>query len=399
MRNVCRWLLVAVLSGAEGLFAQSPSSADSLNKVIADLKIRMQVLEEQMAGFEDQTLIAGRDGAVYLPRRKLAKLRVDPVLEKPTGFESKLNVSGFMDGIFTSNPGSSHEGHAGFNQIELDLSHPLNERTSTALSICYADGSFGVGAATISYTLIKAGADDGHRNRRVTGWDVSAGQFDVPFGLDYQVYSSMARKAVTMPVAVAETHGGWNDIGMTTTVTSPYGTINGYVVKGFESRLWRGEGAVPEGLAEDDERWSVVAPSVSSGVRLNITLLPGLEGGGSLAHGWESRGAGAMSMTGLHVQDTWRSLSAKAEGIVLRKGDKASAQYSRGGYAEWMQRAGRVYLLERFDYVQRDNQATRRYYSAGLGVEAGAGIECRTEYRWSRTAGLRQLCVQIAGSF
>jgi hypothetical protein len=388
---------------SSGVCAQ-PDKADSLYRIITELQGRLQILESEVNeinGMNSSTLIAGRNGAVYLPQPSPAQTPIaQPLQEAPSLLErSGVDVSGFMDGIYSVNPDNGNDNNAGLNQVEVDLSHALNERTTAALAIAYDDGSFGVGFATIQYALRHTEAGGSQNTPLISDWSVTAGKFNPPFGLDYQACASTDRKSVSVPQIVEKTHDDWVDVGAVNTFSSPYGSMDFYVVKGFDSHVWRGEGPAPEGVSEDDEHWCTITPGMSSGLRLNVVLLPGVEGGGSLMRGWAGHGEAVMTLSGLHLHADWKKLGAKIEAIRLRKAENTIPEVSQGGYAETLENAGRIFLLQRLDYVEEAAATPARLCSMGAGVEAGAGVECRTEYRWDIRTRDRQLFFQIAARF
>jgi hypothetical protein len=387
---------------------------DSLSAVVGSLELQLKDLQRQVDALGaianasdsaklDESMLAGRGGAVYLPPKKSPTITSEPeAAAEPTASlleESKLKVSGFMDGVYAINPRNSREDNAHLNQVEIDLARDFGERATVAVSVWY-DQSFTVGAATISYALRKPPEENAPpASSFVSGWTATAGQFDVPFGLDYFVYTSIARPTVTMPFSVKETHGPWNDLGLLNTITTSVGTWDAYVVRGFESKLWLGEGMVTSDAAEDSASWGTSLPSATAGTRLSFTHIPGLEYGGSFARGFASTGRSALTLGGLHATAGWKSLSAKAEAIYCRKGETLRPELLRGGYLETMQRLGRVYFIQRFDYLQPQFTPLSHYYSAGGGVDVGSGIMCRAEYRWSARTDARDIFLQIAAGF
>jgi hypothetical protein len=347
----------------------------------------------------DESAQAGRGNAIYMPQ----KIASTPILDlsAPTTpnllKESQLEISGFLDGVYTANPRDGKENQAALNQIELDLARSLNDRTAVSLSICYGEQFF-LGAAAISYAPIKSDESSEAPVRFLSGWTASAGRFDIPFGLDYQVYTSIARETITMPAAVAGTHGGWNDVGLLNSLTTSIGSLDVYAVKGFESRVWNSEQPLPQVVADDDEGWFVSTPSVSGGARLNFAVIPGVEFGGSAARGWQD-GRPAHSLGGIHAQFTSSVLSVKAEGIYLRKGESIKPQHVRGFYAETKETLGKVYLIQRFDFADPQTDPTARYAVLGAGVHINEYLVCRGESRTDITTGNPKFFLQVAAGF
>ena len=117
------------------------------------------------------------------------------------GRRANWELSGFADVIYASTPDSTSSGHFRLGQVELDLTCRINERARSDLAIAYDGGAFGLSTMTIGFII--------------TGrTEIYAGQFDVPFGLDFNFYSSPDRKLVSPPLVAVNTHELWNDIGL-----------------------------------------------------------------------------------------------------------------------------------------------------------------------------------------
>lgn len=312
--------------------------------------------------------------------------------------EEAVQISGFFDAVGqTSLSGNPSDSHVALHQVELGLARELNPRTATALALSYVDAEFGIGSATISYVLRQAGGSASPKRDDVE-WSVTGGQFDVPFGLDYLVYSSISRPLVTQPLVVAEAHGGWNDLGVMTALCSKAGSLELYAVRGFELWQWTGEDPEPEELDEEDARWATVQPDASGGVRAHHALGSGFEGGFSLAAGWTGR-ARAFRLGGVHLQRDQGGLAFKGEALWAVKAESLAPQSLRGGYLEALERRGRLFLIQRVEYLEMGSDV-QRGLSLGGGAELAPGLECRAEWCCEPVSESRQrLLVQIIAGF
>jgi hypothetical protein len=399
-------LVIAPLAMADSATdSQVASRTDSLKWAVQDLQARLQALQARIDALSPQTssasllddpsLLAGRNGAVYvLPHA--TPMAQPPEPQEPSVLEqSKVEISGYLDGVYSVSPRNGTENRAALHQVDIDLARDVTDRAAVGLTVYY-DQSLYIAAATISYAAYKADLSAGGSAPFLSEWSAQAGQFDIPFGLDYQVYTSIARNLITMPAAVAQTHGGWNDAGLMNTITTKIGSLNLFAVKGFESRVWRG--SLPVAVDPNNENWALCQPSVSGGARLNFAFIPGLEYGGSVAQGW-SNGQPAMLLAGVHAKAGWKALSVKAEGLYLRKGESICPELVRGSYAESMETLGKFYLIQRYDYVDPDILPIQHFVSAGAGIHIGDNLVCRGEYRLSTDTSTPQLFFQVAAGF
>ena len=307
-----------------------------------------------------ESMVASRDGGIYLPGEDQLATRMgsQPLQHDenakliPILNDKALQMSGFLDAVYTSHSEKGAQNTAAFNQIELDLAHEVNDRTAIGLSICYKD-VFILGAATIAYRLYQKDETTPLQAFSLANWNMTAGQFDIPFGLDYQVYTSISRKTITMPTVVSKTHGGWNDLGILNSMGFGLGTVDAFAVKGFSSQYWTSNEPFDESASDDDPRWAECESNVSGGVRASFTMIPGIEYGASVARGWLSGGGRAMSMAGVHAQTTWQPFKLKGEAIICNKAESLHKEVTRGLYAEVFKPLGRFFAIGRFGLCGR----------------------------------------------
>lgn len=403
-------VIIAVLLMASSLFAV-PSDADSLKAAMLQLELRVRQLESELMRLSDATaqtgntesvldadnMIAGRSSWTYLPPRAERPLASEsPAPEQ--SLTAELEVSGFMDGVYDAALDRQSESNAALNQVEIDIARDIGSQAEVGLSLCY-DETIVVGAATIAFAPYLRESDEGQSAPSVSKWTLTAGQFSVPFGLDYVYYCSPDRPTITQPDVYAATHESWNEVGLTSSLGTRWGSLDVYAVKGFETRVWNSEDEINNDATDDDERWLYSQPQVSCGARLNLTLIPGVECGASFARGWQTNRTVEHTISGAHVQAGYRNFLLKAEGIRLLKAESVKPTMVEGWYLEGMQGFGRFFALARQDYVNDEESGIARHYSVGGGVRIDENLECRAEYRTDENGADRHLLTQVVAKF
>ena len=281
---------------------------------------------------------------------------------------AQVEWSGFFD-ILYSDLQKKGDGTFDYGQFEVDLAVPLSEYISVEGALAYDAGVLGLGAGFVDFHLF--GTEEGHRVRGggLTHSGLIVGQFDVPFGIDYQVIPSIDRKLVTPPLVNQRTIDSWNDWGI-----QAYGASDraNFVLFGVNG----------------------VAGGQALGGRLGITPIEQIEVGGSYALDMNGDGDVASTVLGMDVQASWKSLAVKGE--VLRAEDdktkgesrKHSGFYAQGIY-DFEEAIGcPMFAVVRYgvwspDYEEADAEGnpvqdlTR--LTVGLGVRIVEGVEVRCE--------------------
>ena len=160
-----------------------------------------------------------------------------------------------------------------WGQLELDFLRKINESVTVEGAIAYNPEleSFGIGAAFVDFTLFACKSNFCLITRFFDRAGIIAGQFYLPFGIDWKVYSSIDRKLVTAPLAVEETHGAWNDAGIMFYAEQRYVNLVLYQAN-FEN---------PNSL-------DIITRRLSGG-RIGITPFEGIEIGGSFARDFRDK--------------------------------------------------------------------------------------------------------------
>ena len=399
-------LVVAALLLTSSLFA-AVNETDSLKAALLRLEARLHHLESELyrqSGSSSvldadnaDNMVAGRGGWTYLPPREERKLPAEIPAVTPIAAAADLEVSGFMDGVYDASLDRQNESNAALNQVELDVVREMGSRAQISLSLCY-DEAIVVGAATIAFAPYVRESAEGEPAPAISNWTFTAGQFDIPFGLDYVYYCSPDRSSITQPDACAATHDSWNDVGLMSSFGTRWGSLDVYAVKGFETRVWNSD-EDNSAAADDDERWYYSQPQVSGGTRLNLTPIPDVECGVSWARGWLTNRTAESTLSGAHAQAGYKNFLVKAEGIRLLKAESVKPTTVEGWYVEGLQSMGRFFALGRYDYVNDEESGVARYYSVGGGVKLIENLECRMEYRADEHSADRHLQTQVVAKF
>lgn len=155
----------------------------------------------------------------------------------------QLQFSGFADILLISPIDEQMNAKIQSGQFELGLSASIQPGISFEGAIAYNSetGTFEAGAGFIE--LVFAG-EQGHHSAHgnyVNHLGLSIGQFDVPFGIDWQHIASPDRQLITAPLTNEKSINAWNDVGLNfhadfgkTTLTSflVNGAENGYAIGG-----------------------------------------------------------------------------------------------------------------------------------------------------------------------
>ena len=205
------------------------------------------------------------------------------------------------------------------------------------------------------------------------GWDISvkAGQFDIPFGIDWRSYASVDRRMVTVPLMVDATHEGWNDLGATLHLERGPLALDAFLVNG--SSCGRGQGTCKINREE------VVR---SFGARLGCVPLEGLELGFSGALFHDLDGTTVMTLWGADGQ--WRQGPWLVKGEYLQQiadQNTVAEATNDGAYLQVLRELGRTFVFARHDFLvheSKDSPDLQRW-ELGAGYVVRDGLEVRLE--------------------
>lgn len=286
----------------------------------------------------------------------------------------ELEITGFGDIYFVSYQDAALGNDFSVGEMEVDLETNIADKTVLEAAIAYDSetGSFGLGAFTLDYHFWDQ--EGGHFNP-VNGIDHSgfiAGLFDVPFGVDWNVYPSIDRKLVSAPLTVESTHDGWNDYGVQFYVDNQ--RVNGVVfgTNGF-SYEWTDE------LGDPVE----IEMKFAAGGRLGINVTEQLELGGSYGSFFNEDSKLDMDLTGADIIFNLNNFSAKGEYISHRIAAAATDGVTNSGYyIQGLYDFSGYYLVARYDAFKFDGaveETTRMSIGAGWVITEGS--ELKFEYQ------------------
>ncbi|MFC1563503.1 hypothetical protein ACFL6G_01145 [candidate division KSB1 bacterium] len=294
-----------------------------------------------------------------------------------------LEITGFADYYTIRGVERTEESSYQFGQVEVDLETNIDEKVVIGAAIAFDPGSetFGMGAFTVDFRLF--GNEEGHFR---TGSDVNTsgimiGQFDVPFGLDWQVYPSIDRKLVTGPVAVENLHDYWNDYGFQAYIDTRYFNAVVYGTNGF---------------GYDD-----VDLNLSMGGRFGFRPHESLEIGSSYASFMNENNKSDMSLLGFDAQFSYDAFSFKSEYITRKNGLLGGHTLtSTGYYAQGLYDFGKYFIVSRYGRFDPDKDGNDYFtrLSAGGGYVILDGCELRLEYQVNNMEDNR-MYMQLAVGF
>jgi hypothetical protein len=337
-----------------------------------------------------------------------------PAANHPFG---NLEISGFFDAYGNARNAAADHTHWGLGQAEIDLESAVSDKIGIAVAVVYNsdDARFGLGAATADFNLYEAEA--GFLN----SVNLSAGQFDVPFGIDYEIYASPDRRLVTAPRVVDITHLGWNDFGFSLGIDTRLGNWVGYLVNGFQSSA-----EVLDDLTASEPDTVDTSPANAFGTRLGITPLPALDLqlGSSWALGLNHSGDIEMWLGGADFQLAAARFEFRGEYIYHSLNRSIEPASNSGYYFQGLYKLhDRAFLIGRYgsfktegeewtaqvsssipgrmpyQFLAGDGAQWVGQLSLGAGYKLADGVELRLETVINEDAGENQEILQVVACF
>jgi len=233
--------------------------------------------------------------------------------------------------------------------------------------------NFELGAAELSLNLH---ADE---NSFITSVDFSAGQFDVPFGIDFLVYPSIDRKLVTPPLVVERTHDSWNDFGIKLSLYSNYVKLVVFGVNGFDASFEVVNEAQSQALGVDIGDEIDTSPANTFGARLGLTPVADFELGGSVAFGLNDTDEDEMILIGGDVRYQLTNLSLKGEYIYHSFNRSIADEENEGYYIQALYGMDPVFWVGRYGAIQPDGEDWTNRFTLGIGYTVTETVELRFE--------------------
>ena len=296
---------------------------------------------------------------------------------------SDIEITGFMDFISSYHNTIADETNISLGQAEIDLTKDIGSNKSIELAIAYNndESKFELGAAILDIHLSNSVGERHNRKSSYIHSSLIVGQFDVPFGIDYQSYASVDRKLISAPRVVDLTHEGWNDVGLNLTMENSYGNLSVFVVNGFESsaEITSQVINIATGLPEDQIDEVDTTPSNAFGGRLGMNLFSGLEVGSSLALGLNADNKDEMMIIGADVQYNMSNLLIKGEYIQHSVNRSVQEENHKGYYLQSLYNFDSFFLTSRYGSFKPDGVEWVGQLSIGGGIPISDGVEIRVE--------------------
>jgi len=285
-----------------------------------------------------------------------------------------LRISGFFDvniSNYENKPNIFEVGH-----LELDLEHTYRDRFQVAAAIVFRDGA-DLTVGFIDYHFFGGTIAPRGRLFNQNGLHIQIGKFDVPFGNDWQYFSSVNRIEINPPLTTFKLmDGGYNDVGIRFLGNYSSFNLSLYVLRGIESGYSYGGNSFGGrfGFTPFSDPFSLKQREVSP-----------LEAGFSMIYDLDAAGSISEKLWSLDVEGKWKFLNVRAEyysrdklvGILLT-GYQVSMYFDldRTVFALPLVLYVRYdeYTSERYETIEEKNSVSRGGF--GFNVSISKKIAC-----------------------
>jgi hypothetical protein len=292
-----------------------------------------------------------------------------------------LEFAAFGDFYYRFERTGADDFHVGAVELDVSLRLARYVNVSTAVVFHGAKEAFGLGAFVIDCGLAGDGDSYVLQSKRIVESGVSFGRFDVPFGIAYLEYPSVANRLVTLPQAVQLTHGGWNDVG-----------AQGYAV----GEHWTAVGYVVNGPMHPVSAEALEPSRTAAGARLSAKVDELIEVGASGALDFAAIGP-VMAFGGGDVQTTLGPLDLRGEYLLKHVKAPGLAELTHGVYGQALLSVDPAFLVARYDTVLEGRNTCDRRVAAGPGIEIFPQGEVRAVYEHSFDSDVRTVTLQLVG--
>ncbi len=345
-----------------------------------------------------------------------APLRMAPAQMREGGFNtSNINVSGHFDVQAVSRNTELGNNEFQIGQLALDLSSDLSDRVFAAMEIAYGfDEQVDIDEAFVDWNVYRWDGRPRVNPLATVSVGFRAGQFDVPFGLDWRSYRSVDRPLVSIPTVIANTHRGWNDLGVEMHGELTWANWSVFAVNGFgtSSTLRLPERPEPVSLSAgaDAATGDDVVPTEAYGARFGLVMNEHIEFGTSFAAGYTEENEQDERLFGFDITGQTEQLELKAE-FINHQRNRIGAKESVFGY--YVQ--GKFEIDERWFAVMRQDAFngdgtvvwpmnvamtnTLLCTSAGCGYRVGPYAQFRVEYQLAEGSSNDTVFLQTAVGF
>jgi hypothetical protein len=278
-------------------------------------------------------------------------------------------------------------------QAELGFSSTLSPQVGMDATIAYWNEDLYLNRFAVDFHLWGPANDHYWNAPNLESSGIQVGRFDVPFGVDWQVYDSINRRLVSKPLAVERTHSTWNDYGVNLYFNTSWWNLKVFGLNGFgyETAFEDGTGAILgfNGIGYDPASrngYDVVEfdTNLAVGGRVGIVTTPWLELGGSYSGFFNQDNEIDMSLMGADLQFDWNEWEIKGEYIVHELGSTFDdSEQAFGYYGQGIYHWDDYYFVGRygtFDSGHEGMDAETRM-SVGAGWWLLSNVSLRAEYQ------------------
>ena len=332
------------------------------------------------------------------------------------GFSAgNVHVTGHFDVQAVGRNAELNNNEFQIGQLAVDLSSTLSDRVNAAMEIAYGfDEQVDINEAFVDWNVYRWNGLPRVNPLATVSVGFKAGQFDVPFGLDWRSYRSVDRPLVSIPTVVANTHRGWNDLGVEMHGELTWANWSAFAVNGFgtSSTLRLPDRPLPISLTAgaDETTSDDVVPTEAYGARFGLVMNKHVEFGTSFAAGYTDENDQDERLFGVDFTGKTENLELKTEFINHQRNRTDSKESVFGYYAQ-----GRYNFNERwFGVVRQDafNADGTVVYpmnvtmtntvlstSAGAGYRVSPNAQFRVEYQLAEGSNNDTVFLQTAVGF
>ena len=272
-----------------------------------------------------------------------------------TVLPQSINISGFGDIYSQFGYKGEGENNRQIGQMEIDLLMKISEQVVLAIAIAYVldTETFGLGQFTVDIPLFDVDDKYLFNMKSIDRAGIIVGLFDVLFGIDWNVYLSIDRKLISIPLAVELTHNGWNDYSIQLYAENT--RFNGvlFVTNGFDFEI------------EDEDGLPLLLNEQSSiGGRLGVKSFETLEIEVSYSKIFNHEFNG--SLYGTDIQFDFNNITLKGENIAHTV--NPLFYKSNGFYFQGIYNFNQFFLVARYDQFSINSLERRENTQGSLGA-------------------------------
>lgn len=328
---------------------------------------------------------------------------------------SNIHVSGHFDVRAVGNNAALDNKDFQIGQLALDLTSDLSDRVMAAMEIAYGfDEQVDIAQAYADWNVYRWNGQPRDNPLGTVSAGFRVGQFDVPFGLDWRSYRSLDRPLVSIPTVIANTHRGWNDLGVEMHGELTWANWSMFAVNGFgtSSTLRLPDRPLPVSLTAgaDEATSDDVVPTEAYGARFGLVMNEHIEFGTSFAAGYTDDNDQDERLFGVDFTGQTDNFELKAEFINHQRNRTDAKESVFGYYLQGRYNFGeRWFAVVRQDAFNADGTVvypqnvamtnTLLCTSAGCGYRVGPYAQFRVEYQLAEGSNNDTVFLQTAVGF